>query len=685
MSTQILPLQSHPLFAHRILTTRGSLRMMLLILMTLFCTQLFAEETPSTEESERLRRSTAVALNYCRASFHRIQKYPTPQVLMEERDNILSNLNLNEIDDEEIIRLYTGVLQEINNIELGDREKVILKDKHNQAFSEKMWARSLDVAANFATANMVGMVQSGAAGWWDYRAFDWQRDLDMWRLEKNRMTGIYDKSSSFLDTFWKLTRKRNIPDNWLVRSTDLDALEDAMKEKNPEIRLRVLRRMERFMDYYPPYIYYVARTEQELGQLFAANQTYDKLNKLCSGHFRKDEMLATGLANMALIQAYLKQPSAVATARAAMEKSTDVWQVNLVCARILSENRHYDAAEESLLRNLDVGLEENQSRVGLLTMYYQSGNSRKMLAQLQDPKVLASVPPPILLQCSALFDAREFPPQLRQQLANSIRVEPQLSFGADDLIVVANSEWNFENSEVVLQVGQHRFNDPFIVRHERQVELRFPGVVEWGTPLQGVSSTAPVSIGLRYAGMPTFQLSMLPNQVVNPGRGFDSRSESSALRLATVDMNQMKLPINNPLLSWQGNTNLPVRQSESIPVEEAPVLTQQEETNKPETTSIVPEPELKQPIELLPVKLNPFENQVEEKPASLPQNFEVEMEEEAQPLPKYPSTQNQEKDPFSSHEPEEKPEKGKGLRKFIPKSPSFLKGFISADAAAREF
>ncbi|QDU81636.1 hypothetical protein Pla110_33790 [Polystyrenella longa] len=697
MSTQILPTLSRPIAARSAHSRRLSVRLLLLPVLFLLLTGSFlsAEDDDKLAEEERLRRSTAVALNYCRASFHRIQKYPTPQVLMEERDNILSNLNLNEIDDEEIIRLYTGVLQEINGMELADRERAIVKDKHSQAFNQKAWARSLDLAANFASANMVGMVQTGAAGWWDYRTFDWQRDLDVWKLDKERMNGIYDKSSSFLDTFWKLTRKRNIPDNWLIRSTDLDALEEAMKEKNPQVRLRVLRRMERFMEFYPPYVYYVARTEQELGQLFAANQTYGKLDKLCSGHFRQDEMLATGLANMALIQAYLKQPTAVATARAAMEKSTNVWQVNLVCARILSENREYDSAEESLLRNLDIGLEESQSRVGLLTLYYQAGDKRKMLAQLQDPKVLASVPPPVLLQCSALFDAREFPPQLRQQLANSIRIEPQLGFGADDLVIVASPEWNFETSDIVLQVGQRRWNDPYIVRRERHVELRFPGVVEWGTPLQAQATTTPVAIGLRYAGMPTFQLTMTPNQLANPngGRGFgignDARNESSALLLTTVEMNQMKLPVNNPLLSWQGGNHLPTRRTETqqelFPSSNQPVLTQQREMNKPDVAATISDPQVTPEPESLPVELNPFGPKVKEIPVSLPK---YEAEEEAEPikaLPTYPTSQRSERDPFSSEVQEEKPEPKKRLRKFIPRTPPFLKGIISAEASANEF
>src|SRR4029079_2383371 len=57
-----------------------------------------------------LGRSTAVALMYCRASCHRIRRCRSKRVLMEEQDKILNNLNLNQIADEEVVRLYTAVL-----------------------------------------------------------------------------------------------------------------------------------------------------------------------------------------------------------------------------------------------------------------------------------------------------------------------------------------------------------------------------------------------------------------------------------------------------------------------------------------------------------------------------------------------------------------------------------------------
>ena len=72
---------------------------------------------------EDARRSAAVTLNYCRASLYRIRCAPTDRVLAEERANILSNLNLAAIEDEEVLRLYTAVLDEIAAVRIAERDR----------------------------------------------------------------------------------------------------------------------------------------------------------------------------------------------------------------------------------------------------------------------------------------------------------------------------------------------------------------------------------------------------------------------------------------------------------------------------------------------------------------------------------------------------------------------------------
>ena len=196
---------------------------------------------------EREARSTAVALNYCRASFHRMRRNPSKRVLSEEQQHILNNLNLNEIGDQEVISLYTGVLDEIGKEKIADKERYVLKQSYKHQVRRQMLSNAFILGAEVTTAQYVNAVRTGANSWWDYRTTSNNRELDLWKVEKTRMTEVNDKSTKFLDTFWKMAQKKNIPDNWLVRGDDLDRLDAALAENNAETRLRVLQRMERFM------------------------------------------------------------------------------------------------------------------------------------------------------------------------------------------------------------------------------------------------------------------------------------------------------------------------------------------------------------------------------------------------------------------------------------------------------
>ncbi|MBM4075544.1 MAG: hypothetical protein FJ267_07860, partial [Planctomycetes bacterium] len=315
--------------------------------------RIFAEDVTTEEQ----RRSAAVALNYSRASLHRIRRNTSVRVMLEEQEKILNHLNLNGIADQEVMKLYSSVLDEIAQVRIAEREKEVLQEKYRRAFARNLGMSAFEIVAQVATVQFASAVRTGANSWWDQRNQMVSKELDIWQVDKKRITSVLEKSNQFLDTSWKMARTKQIPDRWLVRNDDLDKLEEAWKEKDLTVRLRVLKRMASFMECYPPYYYYVGRTQQGLGQLFAATETFEKLTQLGNGHFRKDEMLAAGQANRALIQAYLGQSSAPETAKRALEYSTDAWEANLVCAAVLEKYGKHSEAEEAILRNIDVNLE----------------------------------------------------------------------------------------------------------------------------------------------------------------------------------------------------------------------------------------------------------------------------------------------------------------------------------------
>lgn len=466
------------------------------LLLTSFGPDHFASafDGKDTANPDSRDRSTAVALNYCRASFHRIRQNPSKRVMLEEQEKILNNLNLDGIADESVIKLYTSVLDEIAEIEIAERETEVLQDKFKKALHREIGGTALSMAAQMATLSFERAVYTGVNSWLDYRDMNWTREFDTWKVEKTRITAVVDKSSKFLDTFWKLTQSRNIPDRWLVRGNDLDDLTSAVLEPDLHKRLRILKRMEPFMECYPPYWYYLARTQQGLGDFSAASETYENLANLGHGHFRRDDMMAASLANLAVIQTYHKVPGADKAARQALAHSPDVWQANLMAAQVLEQHGQLKEAEDAILRNIDVDLETVRSTVALIGMYYRQHQSEKLARALADEELIRPLPVLSLMQAaSELARTHPVPPATIQRLRTSLRVAIEPKFGDDDLIIACDPAWQSELSTVSV-VFPGPAGSARAIRHSSleahpsgESIIRFSGVVDGGNPLRPVA------------------------------------------------------------------------------------------------------------------------------------------------------------------------------------------------------
>jgi hypothetical protein len=480
-------------------------------------------------DDEAVRRSTAVTLNYCRASFCRIQKSPTLHVLVEEQEKILNNLDLNGIADQEVVKLYTGVLVEISEVRMADRERHVIQEKYRTALGTALTGDAFDFGTQLASAQYLAAVRTGARSWWDYRNTETGRDSDVFHADQKRLMAFTDKSAQFLDTFWKLARDRKIPDRWLVRNQDLSKLDAAMRERDLLVRVRVLKRMQDFMAYYPPYWYYVARTQQALGHLSSAAATYDKLFILGQGHFRKDDMLAAGLANRAAIQDYLQQSGAAETALKALGYSTDVWEANLMCARVLGRNGRVAEAEDAVLRNLDVNLEREQSVAALLSLYTLQGNTAKLRARLTNPALVRSVSMPMLIRAAAVLGPRRLPEAIMAHWASSLTAHYELNYGPDDFVLVTTPLWNLQTSEMSLVVRDESFRQSTIAMTPGQSEVRFARIGEIGHPLYASSNPPPVVLIVKFPDAPLVRLK-LDSRAENAG------AASAAPTFPVVDM-----------------------------------------------------------------------------------------------------------------------------------------------------
>ncbi|WP_437223755.1 tetratricopeptide repeat protein [Planctomicrobium sp. SH661] len=493
-----------------------------------------------TEETLQNSRSTAVALNYCRASFHRIRKTQTEDVLLEEQEKILNNLNLGQVDDPEVIALYTAVLDEIAQIGLAEKERGMLDVSHKSTVRRQITWDAVAFGTDLMTAQFGSAVRTGANSWWDYRNNVFRRDSELHKIEKTRVTTVVQRSSQFLDTFWKLARKKNIPDRWLVRGDDLDQLEIAMQEKDPEVRLRVLRRMEPFMEAYPPYWYYVGRTQQELGNLTEAIAMYSRLESLGVGYFRKDELLATAMANQAAIQDYMGDERAIASAKKSLEYSTDVWEANLMAARVLQRRGQIADAEDAILRNLDVDLEQAQSHVFLASLYYFSRDEKKLLAMMNDPKAVAHLPAPVLLRCAALVGVEQAPPLVVNNILASIEAYPKSGLGADQMLVRVGNAWQLHLARVEAWQDGKRLPDPQVANGKGYHDLKFATSSERSFSLSQNSRKKDLQLVLTYPDETIVRLSLgdqldakagLPSVALGSSAGTPASMRISSIRV----------------------------------------------------------------------------------------------------------------------------------------------------------
>ncbi|MCP4782222.1 MAG: hypothetical protein GY878_01560 [Fuerstiella sp.] len=476
-----------------------------------------AEKEATAADPEEVRKITAVALNYCRASLHRIRRTPEKHIFHEEQQRILNNLDLNRIEDPEVITLYKSILEEIGQVQITERERTAIDEQFRRNTHRQLSTSFFVVGAQVITGQLGGAIQSGANSWWDFRNQQVRRDSDNWKVEKSEFTGLMSRSSAFLDSFWRLSQKNEIPDRWLIRDQDLDQMTRVLAERNAAQRLRMLSRMERFMECYPPYWYYVARTQQQLGMIDEATKTYQRLSSIGSGHFRQDDMLASSMANLALLQEQQGLPEAADTAMRVMDYSIRNWESNLICAWVLGRHQRFDDAEELILCNLDEDREAGQSRVALASLYYHSKNATRLAELLSDERVVHDVPIPGLLLCARMLGAEAVPKQTQRYLASTLSASiRRTSQGAAVTLSVA-AAWKLRDAKPEVAAGQTSLRT---VRYRQgQGGLLADFMADRVATEDGSTDTKDIRVTLNYPGTPAIHVRLEPPLIQPDDRG----------------------------------------------------------------------------------------------------------------------------------------------------------------------
>ena len=484
----------------------------LLVACVLTSSGVAGDEDSVTDEVVRQR--TAVALNYCRAALHRIRRNPEKRIFLEEQQRILSNLDLNQIADAEVIDLYQAVLDEIGQVVISERERAVIDEQFRSSTHRQLGTSFFVIGAQVATGQVGSAIESGANSWWDYRNREGHRDSDQWKVDRSEFSSLMSRSSTFLDSFWKLSRRNNIPDRWLVRDYDLDQLAKVLREPDGTRRLRMLKRLDRFMECYPPYYYYLARTQQQLGHLDDAMETYQKLSAIGGGHFRQDDMMASSFANMALIQEMHGDPAAAQTALRSGDFSTRNWEANLVCAWVLGRHQQHRDAEDLILCNLDDRLESAQSRIALVSLYYHGHDAPRLATLLEDEQIVRAVPIPGLLLCARMLGDDGLPRVAANRLASSLSAEWHPGGRTAVVVLRASDSWKLQDAQPHLEVAGHEAQS--VEYRHRSGELQAEFQVAAADMPTGAEL---VGLTLSYPGTPPIRVVLSARNESNPAVG----------------------------------------------------------------------------------------------------------------------------------------------------------------------
>ena len=216
-----------------------------------------------------------------------------------------------------------------------------------------------------------------------------------------------------------------------------------------------------------------------------------------------------------------------------MNESAEVWEANLACAKILQKAGELADAEDAILRNLDVDLEREQSTVTLLTFYYDTNNTTKLAKFLGDEKVLAYVPPPVLIRFASRLPEQQTPPLVWTALASSLRIEPRLRFGDDSIIVAYHPVWKINRSKVSLHFGD-RIIEGEKFRQNDVDYILFPQVAELGGVLSGPSELPALKLEIQYGKKDPILLAFSDHSVSGKAGGTSNRLATDSHRYQLV-------------------------------------------------------------------------------------------------------------------------------------------------------
>ena len=432
------------------------------ILCSVFCLVITSQGYGQEKQLNDNAMRAMLALNYCHMALVNILAYEDRIILDEEYNNIINNISLSAIQDEEVVTILKQLMDTLITFKLTEEQTARLLTIYNQQVVNAVYVTSaqstndviialgvkqlidrlqptmlesvLDGTVNGTPGGIYGVLLGAASGflkailtgttspigaeiivpyvlskigglYQNYREntqlYRQALDEKLWKLDTQTIQAIHEMRKSFLQVYWTLMKRYNIPENLRLTEEQLRNAVEVFKIEDVEKRYRQLERLQQDFQAFPPFWYKLAQTAQELGHLEETVNLYQKIEQEYHPFFRKDHELAAALMDKVvlieslklthpeiLVQLNVKGDVSEDLKRILAESNND-WRNNVFVALQYEGLKNYDAAKNLIIQNIDNEKELSLNFRLLGEIYALTGEQKaltNLIRQMYDDK-----------------------------------------------------------------------------------------------------------------------------------------------------------------------------------------------------------------------------------------------------------------------------------------------------------
>jgi parvulin-like peptidyl-prolyl isomerase len=238
---------------------------------------------------------TMLALNMAIVSVHRITSSKDRVSLTNEYNNIINNLAIGNIEsDPDITALYEELLDVISNKTIREEESQRLQKKYTRKEQRRLYDSLKKIKSDGGDIKswIASLFLSCITQYFEYQNYgeELKDELDdnSWLLTKEDLKSCNSIQKKLLTSSWNLLRKYRLPDRFRLEQDSLNEFFNTLNNRDSHQKLRILKRIEKDFQVYPPYWIYRAKTAQELKDKEEAKKCYDKFDEVWRPVLRKD-------------------------------------------------------------------------------------------------------------------------------------------------------------------------------------------------------------------------------------------------------------------------------------------------------------------------------------------------------------------------------------------------------------